>query len=80
MKDSGRSPGSNGLAAPEVTRSNQISESFGAPAAHNADAVALTPEIQHRIGAQLQSLYNDLLTEGTPDRFLKLLDDLDSKA
>ena len=40
----------------------------------------LTTEIQNRIGSQLQSLYNDLLAESTPDRFLKLLEDLDRKS
>ncbi|MGV6871191.1 NepR family anti-sigma factor [Pseudochelatococcus sp. B33] len=43
-------------------------------------AAALTPEIQNRIGSQLQSLYSDLLAESTPDRFLKLLEDLDRKS
>lgn len=42
-------------------------------------ASALTPEIQNRIGSHLQSLYKDLLAESTPDRFLKLLDELDRK-
>lgn len=40
----------------------------------------LATGLQSRIGAQLQSLYNDLLTEETPDRFLKLLEDLDRKS
>lgn len=43
-------------------------------------APPLTPEIQNRIGAQLKMLYSDLITQETPDRFLKLLDDLDRQA
>lgn len=52
----------------------------GAPGPGKPATIPLTPEIQNRIGSQLQSLYNDLLAEATPDRFLKLLDDLDRKS
>ncbi|MGI6244844.1 MAG: NepR family anti-sigma factor [Pseudochelatococcus sp.] len=43
-------------------------------------ALPLAPDVQNRIGEQLQMLYSDLLTQATPDRFLKLLDDLDRKS
>jgi len=37
----------------------------------------LGPEIQAKIGLQLRSLYNSIVDEGTPDRFVRLLDQLD---
>lgn len=42
-------------------------------------AVPLSTSIQSRIGAQMQSFYNDLLKEETPERFIKLLEELDRK-
>ncbi|CAH1654100.1 NepR domain-containing protein [Hyphomicrobiales bacterium] len=35
--------------------------------------------VQDQIGLQLRSLYDDVLNEATPERFLKLLQDLDEK-
>jgi hypothetical protein len=35
--------------------------------------------LQAEIGAQLRSMYDDVLKEATPDRFLKLLEALDKK-
>lgn len=34
-------------------------------------------EIQAKIGLQLRTLYNDIVGEGVPDRFVSLLDQLD---
>lgn len=50
------------------------------PKPTTAADLPLATGLQSRIGAQLQSLYNDLLTEETPDRFLKLLEELDRKS
>ena len=36
------------------------------------------PEISDQIGRQLRSVYNDLLAQPVPDRFLDLLKDLDT--
>ena len=35
--------------------------------------------LQAEIGAQLRSMYDDVLKEATPERFLKLLEALDKK-
>lgn len=67
------------LTSPYTDSSSKSTRNDGA-AIGNKGAAALTPEIQNRIGSQLQALYNDLLAESTPDRFLKLLKDLDGKS
>ena len=36
------------------------------------------PEISDQIGRQLRSVYNDVLAQPVPDRFLDLLKDLDT--
>jgi hypothetical protein len=36
------------------------------------------PEISDQIGRQLRSVYNDVLAQPIPDRFLELLKDLDA--
>ncbi len=35
------------------------------------------PEISDQIGRQLRSVYNDILVQPVPDRFLDLLKDID---
>lgn len=72
--DAGQHAASRAADAGDTAREERI-----APGNKGA-APPLTPEIQNRIGSQLQSLYNDLLSESTPDRFLKLLEDLDRKS
>ena len=37
----------------------------------------LSPEIQARIGQQLGKIYDDMVNQGVPDRFLILLERLD---
>ena len=39
----------------------------------------LSPEIQGKIGQQLRKIYDDMVTQGVPDRFTSLLDRLDDK-
>ena len=39
---------------------------------------ASKPEIADQIGRHLRSVYNDVLVQPIPDRFLELLKDLDS--
>lgn len=36
------------------------------------------PEISDQIGRQLRSVYNDILVQPVPDRFLDLLKDIDA--
>jgi hypothetical protein len=37
----------------------------------------LNPEIQGKIGQQLRKIYDDMVSQGVPDRFADLLDQLD---
>jgi hypothetical protein len=37
----------------------------------------LNPEVQARIGQQLRRIYDDMVSQGIPDRFANLLDRLD---
>ena len=39
----------------------------------------IPPELQDHIGRQLRAVYNDILEEPIPDRFLKLLAELKNK-
>jgi hypothetical protein len=41
---------------------------------------ASKPEVSDQIGRQLRTVYNDILAQPVPDRFLELLKDLDSLA
>jgi len=50
----------------------------------NTDSAAppksgLTREVQSKIGQQLRAIYNDVVDQGVPDRFLDLLNQLDAK-
>lgn len=37
----------------------------------------LTPEVQNLIGSHLRNMYSEVISEGVPDRFAKLLEDLE---
>jgi hypothetical protein len=37
----------------------------------------LTREVQAKIGQQLRAIYNDVVDQGVPDRFVELLQKLD---
>jgi len=39
----------------------------------------MTPEIQNKIGHQLRAVYSDIVDQGVPDRFAKLIDQLDGR-
>ena len=41
---------------------------------------ASKPEVSDQIGRQLRTVYNDILAQPVPDRFLDLLKDLDALA
>jgi hypothetical protein len=45
----------------------------------HAPIIAIAPEAQDRIGHQLRSVYNEVLAEPVPDRFLQLLAALERK-
>ncbi len=44
-----------------------------------AATVALGPELQAHIGRQLRAVYDEIVQEPVPDRFLQLLDELERK-
>lgn len=41
---------------------------------------AAKPEVSDQIGRQLRTVYNDILSQPVPDRFMDLLKDLDGLA
>lgn len=51
----------------------------GASTSPGREAAAFGSDLQSSIGRQLRSMYNDLLQEPVPDRFLQLLSDLEGK-
>jgi hypothetical protein len=42
-------------------------------------AIALPTDVQAFIGRQLRAVYNDVVNEPVPDRFVKLLEELERK-
>ena len=45
---------------------------------NNTGRGGLTREVQAKIGQQLRSIYNDVVDQGVPDRFLELLNKMDA--
>ena len=43
------------------------------------NSAGLTRDVQSKIGQQLRATYDDVLSEGVPDRFVELLNRLDHK-
>ena len=41
--------------------------------------VKLSREVQRRLGDKLQSMFDEIVNEGVPDRFAKLLEQLDNR-
>jgi hypothetical protein len=48
-------------------------------AAADSKKPQLSPEIQGKIGQQLRKIYDDMVNQGVPDRFVDLLDRLDKQ-
>jgi hypothetical protein len=46
--------------------------------ANNSGRGGLTREVQAKIGPQLRSIYNDVVDQGVPDRFVELLNKMDA--
>ena len=44
-----------------------------------AQSAKLNREVQSRLGQQLRAVYDEVVSEGVPDRFTELLNRLDSK-
>ena len=44
-----------------------------------AKTAKLNREVQSRLGQQLRAVYDEVVSEGVPDRFTELLNRLDSK-
>ena len=52
------------------------------PSMHSATpgkAAKLGRDVQSKIGQQLRAMYDDVLSQGVPDRFVELLSRLDDK-
>ena len=47
------------------------------PSTLNADDIALAADVQAFIGSQLRSFYREVVSEPVPERFLRLLKNLD---
>ena len=63
--------------------SRQSGTSMDTPASPSAAPRApgrLGRDVQAKIGNQLRALYDDIVQEGVPDRFVELLQRLDDKA
>lgn len=56
-----------------------VKPAAGAATSPGREAAAFGSDLQSSIGRQLRSMYNDLLQEPVPDRFLQLLSDLEGK-
>ena len=54
---------------------DQVSDPTALPPA----PIGLEPELQDRIGIQLRAVYDGILNEPVPERFLKLLAELERK-
>lgn len=57
----------------------QQTGSMAKPGAPPSIQSGLEPELQDHIGMQLRAVYNEVLNEPVPDRFLKLLAELERK-
>ena len=57
-----------------MTRENgRKSESGGATKGKDVRSVQLNREIQAQLGDQLRQMYNDVVSQGVPDKFADLL-------
>jgi len=46
---------------------------------NGAKPAKLTRDVQARLGQQLRAMYDDVVNQGVPDRFVELLNRLDSE-
>jgi Anti-sigma factor NepR len=44
----------------------------------NSKAAKLSRDVQARLGQQLRAMYDDVVSQGVPDRFAELLNQLDA--
>jgi hypothetical protein len=68
--------------APKATKSGTDDPQEITDAAHPGEAPPvgrMEAELQDHIGRELRALYNEVVEEPIPERFLKLLDDLERK-
>ncbi len=61
---------------PVRRRSPSMNKNSSTPMQSDA---TLGREVQHRIGEQLRALYDDVVSQGVPDRFAELLKKLDDR-
>ncbi len=67
-----------GKAKMNVSASSELGSSAG-PRSTSRRGQPLSAEIQARIGSKLIEVYDEVLSQPVPDRFLQLLDALDEK-
>jgi hypothetical protein len=46
---------------------------------NNGKPAKLTRDVQVRLGQQLRAMYDDVVSQGVPDRFVELLNQLDGE-
>lgn len=72
------------MAAQDIAKPGQVSDMK--PAAEPTPNVPPPPQdamleadLQAQIGRQLRAVYNEVVSEGVPDRFMRLLEELERK-
>lgn len=60
-----------------IVVTGQMNDDIGTTALPQSGRIE--PELRDHIGRQLRAVYDEILTEPVPDRFLKLLADLQNK-
>jgi hypothetical protein len=71
------------MAAQDIAKRGQVSEmkqaeTVATPPPPPQEAI-LQADLQAQIGRQLRAVYDEVVEEGVPDRFLQLLEELDRK-
>jgi hypothetical protein len=60
-----------------MTKGSAQKTRFKSQSAEPEKVVQLAPDVKAKIGKQLRSLYDEVIQEGVPDRFLAILKALD---
>jgi len=60
-------------------KQDQVGNSLRPPAVAPASGVILAPDLQAHIGRHLRTVYDEVVNEAVPDRFVQLLEELERK-